>query len=169
LEKLCDPLGIAYLTKALLAQFVGEADENMIDEFRNYAKEQYNLSEKNKCPVCDNISASEIQHLKSLKEFLSSEHNWELYQNSRGLCIVHFIKLYDFLEDTALKEKIFDIQKRHIEILLRELEGFIRKQHRTLRWQRTDDEISSYIRALEKLVATRGIKWLKNERNEDNL
>jgi hypothetical protein len=159
LERICDPLGIAYLTKALLDQFVCEADENMIDQFKNYTKKQYNLSEKNKCPVCNNISGCETKHLKNLKEFLSAEQNWELYQNSRGLCIVHFIKLFDFLEDTRLKEKIYSIQKQHIEILLRELEGFIRKQDRTLRWLRTDDEIRSYIRALEKLVGKTGVKW----------
>jgi hypothetical protein len=169
LEKLCDPLGTAYLTKALLDQFICEADENRIDEFKNYTKKQYNLSEKNKCPVCDGIAGCEAKHLKNLKEFLRSEQNLELYQKSRGLCIIHFIKLFDFLEDTRLKEKIFSIQKQHIEILLRELEGFIRKQRRTLRWQRTDDEKRAYMRALEKLVATRGVKWLKNERIEDNL
>ena len=162
LEKLCDPLGIAYLTKSLLDQFVFEADENRIDEFKNYIKKQYNLSEKNKCPVCGIVSESETKHLKNLKDFLSLEQNLELYQNSRGLCTIHFIKLFDFLEDTSLKEKIFSIQKQHMEILLRELKGFIRKQHRTLRWQRTDDEIRSYIRTLEKLVARTGVKWVKN-------
>jgi len=148
----------------LLNQFVYEADDNMIGKFKNYTKEQYNLSEKNTCPVCDSISTSEIQHLTNLKEFLSSEQNRELYQNSRGLCINHFIKLFDFLEDTELREKIYSIQKRHIENLLCELDGFIRKQHRILRERRTVDEKRSYIRALEKLVAKTGVKWLKNGR-----
>lgn len=80
----------------------------------------------------------------------------DIYQNSRGVCIPHFVKVYITLENGHMKNRFSCIQKKHTKLLLNELEGFIGKKNS--RWERTKDENASYKRTISKLVGRRGTK-----------
>jgi len=160
LEKLCDPLGLTQLEKLLLQEFLREAertDKEKTEWLIAYRQQQYNLSDKNICPICEVLSRNESEYIRHLTNFLKDRNNMKLYHNSGGLCTPHFIKIYSFLEDKDIKDKLFDIQKRHIRILLEALSGFVNKKD--ARWKRTEDENKSYIRGLLKLSGREGTKW----------
>lgn len=160
LEKLCDPLGLAHIERLLLQEFLKEAeriDKEKTKWLTAYRQYQYNLSDKNICPICEVLSRNESEYIRHLAKFLEDRSNMKLYENSRGLCIPHFIKVYSFLEDKNIKDKLFDIQKRHTKILLEELRGFANKKD--ARWERTENENKSYVRGLLKLSGREGTKW----------
>jgi hypothetical protein len=61
--------------------------------------------------------------------------------------------------DDLQRERLRAIQKSHIRILIKELQGFMRKQLPPAKWERTEDEKVAHWRSLEKLVGRIGTKW----------
>ena len=163
LSKVISDVALATLSGFFLEQFISELDNTGKEQtevwFRNYREHQSGLLGQAVCPVCGRLAQRESDYTESVVEFLEGEGNMKTYEDSRGLCIAHFIKIFLYLRNDIVRERLRMSQRSHIITLIHELQEFIRKKNPSLRWERTTDEWIAYWRSLEKLVGRQGTKW----------
>lgn len=162
LEKFATDVTMASVSKFLLEKIISTLKErepyetifmNDNEGYRN------NLSDKNVCPICEILSEMEAKYIEFLIGFMEKRENMELYEKSRGLCTPHFLKAFSSSKSDLVRGLLLAIQEDHTNILLNELNEFIRKQGPPLRWERSHDERLSYYRAIEKITGGEGIRW----------
>jgi len=132
--------------------------ENLIDAFKE-RKEDFKIwsfEGSTYCPLCRVLRKKEKRYLKELTVILQDDGHKAKYSESCGLCIPHFIKIVDYIENGLLIKFLFETEIAQLEKVKIDAANFIQKKEPPLCWQQTDDEKKSWFRAIEKIVGRSG-------------
>jgi len=162
LKKVMSDNTVAALGVFLLEQFVYELDGSdapLTEAWLRDYQDRRSFSGRIDCPVCGTLFEREREYINAAVDFLESAGNMPVYEKSRGLCMPHFIKVFLSIRDESQRQRLREIQKKHIDALVGELQEFIKKKDPSRKWERTGDEKVAHWRSLEKLVGRTGTKW----------
>jgi len=132
--------------------------ENLIDAFKE-RKEDFKIwsfEGSTYCPLCRVLRKKEKRYLKELTVILQDDGHKAKYSESRGLCIPHFIKIVDYIENGLLIKFLFETQIAQMEKIKANAINLIQKKEPPLCWEQTEDEKKSWFRAIEKIVGRSG-------------
>lgn len=142
LLKIGDSLGTAIIYNDLLNDFKNILGKGNFNKYFN----------RNSCPVCDLI---EEQTNNNLKIFLTYSEDSEFrkeFEQTKGLCAYHLIKLLITSEKREQCEYYISFHQKKIEKIQKELSELIRKNdYRFEKENITSEEAQSWIKALKFL------------------
>jgi len=135
---------------------------NFLDPLRNlstggggtFAQWLRNVAEH--CPLCIHLIAREATHLRALADWLNEPPSWREYENSRGLCLPHLVRLQALIDDPMLRKQLTCAQVVQVGRLLKEMRDFARQFEAGQRWEISHDEWKAWERLVEKLVGRKG-------------
>jgi hypothetical protein len=108
------------------------------------------------CPLCFELREKEDGYIKELLVILKNQEDRLVYENSRGLCIPHYVKALNYIEDDSLINFFYETQIKQLERIKTNAESLISKRNPPKRWNQTEDEKMSYFRAIEKISGRSG-------------
>jgi len=108
------------------------------------------------CPLCFELREKEGGYLEELLFILKNQEGKLVYENSYGLCIPHYRKAINHIDDDLLVSFLYEMQINQLERIKTNANSFISKRYPPQRWEQTKDEKRSWIRAIEKIVGRRG-------------
>jgi hypothetical protein len=108
------------------------------------------------CPLCCELCEKERVYLKELLAILKQNEYRSRYEKSCGLCIPHLMKVIDYIEDVLLLKYLFETEIDQLEKVKTDAASFVSKRYPPLRWEQTDNEKSSWFRAIEKIIGRSG-------------
>ena len=132
--------------------------ENLIDALKE-RKEDFKIwsfEGSTYCPLCRVLRKKEKRYLKELMVILQDDGHKAKYSESCGLCIPHFIKIVDYIENGLLIKFLFETQIAQMEKIKANAINLIQKKEPPLCWEQTEDEKKSWFRAIEKIVGRSG-------------
>jgi len=146
------------LIERLIQIFRSHDYEYLIDAFKERDEDfrVWSLEGSVHCPVCRDLKKKEKSYLKELIGLLQDSVYKTKYADGYGLCIPHFIKALDFVEDESLIKFLFEVETAQLERIKQDAANFIQKKEPPLCWQQTEDEKKSWFRAIEKIVGRSG-------------
>jgi len=132
--------------------------EHLIDAFkeRNEDFKVWSLEGNVHCPLCRDLKKKEKNYLRELMVILQDNVHKTKYADGYGLCIPHFVKTMDYIEDDSLIRFLFETEIAQLEKVKIDAANFIQKKEPPLCWQQTEDEKKSWFRAIEKIVGRSG-------------
>ena len=104
------------------------------------------------CPLCFELREKESGYLKELLAILKHEENRLRYENSCGLCIPHYVRVIEYIDDDSLMGFLYETQISQLEGIKTNAESFISKRHPSQRWKQTEDEKKVWFQAIEKIT-----------------
>jgi hypothetical protein len=146
------------LIERLIKIFQTHNYKNLIDAFRQ-RREDFKIwffESNTHCPLCRVLKKKEKMYLKELKVILQDDVYKAKYAEGYGLCIPHFIKIMDCIEDDSLLKFLFETELAQMEKIKASAINLIQKKEPPLCWEQTEDEKKSYFRAIEKIVGRSG-------------
>jgi hypothetical protein len=108
------------------------------------------------CPLCFELREKEGGYIEELLVILKNQEGRLVYENSCGLCIPHYVKVINYIDDNSLMSLLYETQIRQLEKIKSDAESFISKRNPPKRWNQTEDEKISYFRAIEKISSRSG-------------
>ena len=146
------------LIERLIKIFRTHDYEYLIDAFKEREKDFKVLSLEGNvhCPLCRDLKKKEKKYLKELTVMLQDNVHKTKYADGYGLCIPHFVKALDYIEDDSLIRFLFETEIAQLEKVKIDAANFIQKKEPPLCWQQTEDEKKSWFRAIEKIVGRSG-------------
>jgi hypothetical protein len=115
------------------------------------------LSDNNvECPLCCELGEKERVYLKELLAILRQNEYRSRYEKSCGLCIPHLMKVINYIDDISFLKFLFETEIDQLEKVKTDAVGFVAKRYPPLRWEQTDNEESSWFRAIEKIISRSG-------------
>ena len=158
-----DGHGMALITKSVMEKLIQDLHKQ---ESRHRYDFHNMLTNETKCPACIHLSDFMEMYIKTVVELLSSnsEEFLGLFNESKGLCIRHFVTLvYVTKENTldqsrGLIETITKVEEKNLLRLNSELDEYIRRQ--SYEFTEKDRETVEDVvrRSIEKLAGRRGLK-----------
>jgi len=143
-----------------LAKILRACDRRrLVDIFRKRNEDFKILSlegEGADCLLCRDLKKNEQAYLKELTGVLKDSGYQTRYAKGCGLCLPHFIKIIDYVEDDTLLEFLFKAEISQLEKIKSDAMNFIKKRQPPLCWGQTEDEKKSGLKAIEKLVGRSG-------------
>ena len=127
------------------------------DEKRAHAQWLWNAAER--CPLCACLRNREARHLRALADWLKAPPSWPEYENSRGLCVPHLVRLQALIDDQTFHEHLARAQAAQVERLQKEMRVFVRQFEAGQRWNISHDEWKAWERVIEKLVGRKGTPY----------
>ena len=110
------------------------------------------------CPLCIHIASREAIHLRALADWLNKSIAWREFENSRGLCLPHLVRLQALIDDQMLRKQLTCAQVAQVVRLQKEMRDFVRQFDAGQRWEISHDEWKAWERAIEKLVGRKGTR-----------
>jgi len=132
--------------------------ENLIDAFKE-RKEDFkiwSLEGNTHCLICRELKKKEKRYLEELTDILQDNVHKAKYAESYGLCMPHFIKISDYIEDGLLTKFLFETEIAQMEKIKANAMNLIQKKDPPHCWEQTEDEKKSWFRAIEKIVGRSG-------------
>jgi len=158
-----DGHGMALIMKSVMEKLIQDLHKQ---ESRHRYDFHNMLTNETKCPACIHLSDFMEMYIKTVVELLSSnsEEFLGLFNESKGLCIRHFVTLvYVTKENTldqsrGLIETITKVEEKNLLRLNSELDEYIRRQ--SYEFTEKDREAVEDVvrRSIEKLAGRRGLK-----------
>jgi len=108
------------------------------------------------CPLCFELREKEGGYIEELLVILKNQEGRLVYENSCGLCIPHYVKAVNYIDDNSLMSFLYETQIHQLERIKTDAESFISKRYPPKRWNQTEDEKISWFRAIEKIVGRSG-------------
>jgi hypothetical protein len=108
------------------------------------------------CPLCFELREKEDGYIKELLVILKNQEGRLVYENSCGLCIRHYVKAINHIDDDLLADFLYETQIKQLERIKTNAESLISKRNPPKRWNQTEDEKISYFRAIEKIAGRSG-------------
>jgi len=146
------------LIERLIQIFRSHDYEYLIDAFKERDEDfkVWSLEGNVHCPVCRDLKRREKKYLKELTSLLKDAVHKTKYADGYGLCMLHFIRALDYIEDVSLIKFLFETEIAQLEKIKANAGSFIQKKEPPLCWQQTEDEKKSWFRAIEKIVGRSG-------------
>jgi hypothetical protein len=119
-------------------------------------KENIYVARFAECPLCFELKEKEGVYLRELLAILKHKGFKSGYENSSGLCISHYVKAINYIDDDSLMDFLYETQISQLEKIKSDAESFISKRNPPMRWNQTEDEKISWFRAVEKIVGRNG-------------
>jgi len=147
---------------ALISQSIIEKTIQDLQKQRKHGKEAFRQTTE--CPACTHLANLMEIYNRKIVELLCSrnEEFLNLFRNSKGLCIPHFLSLLTMLENTKFGEDIvkilFEVEKKNLQRLKLELSEYVKKQ--SYEFSNADRKALEDVplRSVQKMVGRRGIK-----------
>ena len=117
------------------------------------------------CPACDHLKQFESFHLSDFMDAIGDREFFAAYQESRGICLPHFLILEEMYSSHANLALVFEAQLTKGKALRDTLEEFIRKQDFRFSDQITAEESKAWQAAQEMLAGSPGV--FANEMGHD--
>ena len=92
------------------------------------------------CPLCFELREKEDRYLDELLVILKNQEGKLIYENICGLCIPHYVKAINYIDDGSLMSFLYETQIHQLEKIKSDAEGFISKRNPPKRWKQTEDE-----------------------------
>ena len=148
----------AELIKRLIKIIGIHNHENLIVAFKDRKEDFQILSLEGNahCLLCRELKKKEKRYLKELTVVLQDDGHKAKYAESYGLCMPHFIKIVDHIEDDSLAKFLFKTEIVQMGKIKVDAINLIQKKGPPLCWKQTEDEKNSGFRAIEKIVGGRG-------------
>jgi len=108
------------------------------------------------CPLCFELREKEGGYIEELLVILKNQEGKLVYENSRGLCIPHYVKALNYIEDDSLMNFLYETEINQLEKIKTNAASFVSKRYPPLRWRQTEDEKKSWFRAIEKIAGRCG-------------
>jgi len=108
------------------------------------------------CPLCCELSKKEREYLKELLVVLTDNKYKSEYEQSRGLCMPHLMKITGYIDNDLLLDILYETEIYQLEKLKSDAADFVSKRYPPQRWKQTEDEKKSWFRAIEKIVGRSG-------------
>jgi hypothetical protein len=143
MARMASPMGIAILTKELIAREVEEIEGGYLDRRLSID-----------CPICKFIDGREEFYIKEFKSLLYEEFFKKEYEATDGLCRIHFRKVISLLEEKEMHQFMFTSHLMHLRLLKVELETYISKIRSTRDFR---EEKDSWWVAIEKIIGKKGL------------
>ena len=118
----------------------------------NRRTDQELMTSKPSCPACLHQQEMEAIYISSLIESLALPEFQDLYQASYGLCLDHFWKTMNAIQDEKIKTFLFDVQRSKMHKLIELLEEYIRKHDYRFANEPKGEEVNSPRWVVEMLV-----------------
>jgi hypothetical protein len=132
--------------------------ENLIDAFKERKEDfkVWSLEGNTHCLLCRELKKKEKKYLRGLTVILQDDSHKAKYSDEPGLCIPHFIKIIDYIEDSSLIKFLFETEITQMEKIKANAINLIQKKDPPLRCEQTEDEQKSWFKAIEKIVGRSG-------------
>ncbi len=104
------------------------------------------------CPACKVQEESRRRYVQVLARGLGETEMAEAFEASAGLCVPHFLLVWQAARGVALRRRIREMQQTKISELLKEVEEFCRKQDYRFKDEPFGAEADSWIRAVRMMV-----------------
>ncbi len=118
----------------------------------SFGKAQKPVVKKPPCPACLHQQKLENVYISSLIESLRFQEFQDLYKESYGLCIKHYEKTMDKLDDENIKNLLYNVQRSKMNKIIELLDEYIRKHDYRFVNEPKGEEINSPRWAIEMLV-----------------
>jgi len=144
----------AQLIEKLLETLRTDKQEYFVDAIKHRGK----ISDAwfAECPLCFELREKEGGYIEELLVILKNQEGRLVYENSCGLCILHYVKAVNYIDDNSLMSFLYETQIHQLERIKTDAESFISKRYPPKRWNQTEDEKISWFRAIEKIVGRSG-------------
>jgi hypothetical protein len=148
----------AELIERLIKVFQTHGFEDLVGAFKERKEyfKAWSLEGYTHCLLCRDIKKKEKRYLKELTVILQDDSYKAKYSESYGLCIPHFIKIVDYIEDGSLIKFLFETGLAQMGKIKADAINLIQKRESPLCWEQTEDEKKSWFRAIEKVVGRNG-------------
>jgi len=158
-----DSHGMALIMKSVtegLVEDLRKKESRDGDSFREF------LVSENKCPACVHLSKFMEMYVKEVVNLLSSDYEEfsKFFEESKGLCMPHFITLTRMTEETARDQRqriiktINEVEVENLERLNTELAEYIRRQSYEFSERDRAAVEDTVLRSVEKIAGRRGVK-----------
>jgi len=144
-REIASPYGIANIGSQLI--------DKLLIALRAHKPGHFQFTE---CPLCLGLRKKESAYLRELLVILKNSKHKSLYEKTCGLCIPHYMKIKDYIDDSLLMNFMYETQVAQLEKVKVDAIGFVNKRQPPMRWEQTEDEKKSWFRAIEKLVGRSG-------------
>jgi len=143
--------------------------ENVTDELiQDLRQKRFNkmLANETQCQACIHLSDFMEMYAKTVVDLLSSNHEEfsKLFQQSKGLCIPHFVTLIHGSENAVGNrgrrtiETLEEIEKKNLQRLNSELAEYIRRQSYEFSEKDRVALEDVVLRSVEKISGRRGVR-----------
>ncbi|MDI6829147.1 MAG: DUF6062 family protein [Armatimonadota bacterium] len=109
------------------------------------------------CPACHMQNECRNRYGSTLIEWLDDQEIRGALEASFGLCVPHFLALWEMTTDAKARSLLIELQRAKMELLLNELEEFCRKHDYRFSNEEFGTESDSWSRAIRMMVGEEGI------------
>ena len=161
-------LGVALIYRDIINTIVKVADErhykrsdSFINRFLGKGRKRptfaHGLAQERACPVCVTAQEAENSFTELLLAHLDDEKLYSAYADGEGLCLPHLIGALDRVEDEESLQRLIRPQAGRYQLMLVELDEFIRKRDHRFRKEEYGTEGDVWLRAMNAIVGGAGM------------
>jgi hypothetical protein len=158
-QEVCTHYGIANIGAQLIEKLLEILGMNKQKCPDNALKHRKKISDPwfAECPLCFELKEKEGGYLEELLVILKHNGFNPVYEHSCGLCIPHYIKAINYIDDASLMVFLYETQIYQLERIRTNACSFISKRYPPQRWKQTEDEKKAWFQAIEKIVGRSGV------------
>ena len=124
---------------------------------RGGASTASSLVGQEQCPACAVGEKAERNNIQLLLAHLGDERLHDAYAQGDGLCLPHFIRALDCIDDAESLRRLIDPQVARYRLMLGDLDEFIRKRDHRFRHEKYGQEGDVWLRVLNAVSGGAGM------------
>ena len=112
---------------------------------------------KQQCPACVIGQEAERNQVELLLAHLQDERLYDAYAKGEGLCLPHFVRALEAVEDEETLRLLVEPQLARYRLMLCDLDEFIRKRDHRFRHETYGEEGDVWLRVLNAVIGGAGM------------